>query len=121
MDEAGKQISSLSTEMGSAEERMLEAESVREMVARKERGEGVKRISRELGVDRKTVKRWLKLGSWQPRQVQRRVRQLDRFTEFLERRAAEWVITAPCCTANCKVWVSPAAMCRCSVIYGRNG
>jgi transposase len=89
MDEAGKQISSLSTEMGSAEERMLEAELVREMVARKERGEGVKRIARELGVDRKTVKRWLKLGSWQPRQVQRRVRQLDRFTEFLERRAAE--------------------------------
>jgi transposase len=89
MDEAGKQISSLSTEMGSAEERMLEAELVGEMVARKERGEGAKRIARELGVDRKTVKRWLKLGSWQPRQVQRRVRQLDRFTEFLERRAAE--------------------------------
>jgi transposase len=75
--------------MGSAEERMLEAELVREMVARKERGEGVKRIARELGVDRKTVKCWLKLGTWQPRQVQRRVRQLDRFAEFLERRAAE--------------------------------
>ena len=55
------------TEVGAAEERMLRADLVREMVARKERGEGAKRIARELGVDRKTVKRWLRLGSWQPR------------------------------------------------------
>jgi transposase len=68
---------------------MLEGELVREMVARKERGEGVKRIARELGVDRKTVKRWLRLGGWQPRQAQRRARQLDRFAEFLEQRAPE--------------------------------
>jgi hypothetical protein len=32
-------------------------------VARKERGEGAKRIARELAVDRKTVKRWRRLGS----------------------------------------------------------
>ena len=51
---------------------MLGTELVREMVARRERGEGIKRIARELGVDRKTVKRWLKLGAWQPRQPQRR-------------------------------------------------
>jgi transposase-like protein len=50
--------------MGSAEERMLEADLVQEMIARRERGEGIKRIARELGVDRKTVKRWLKLGAW---------------------------------------------------------
>jgi transposase-like protein len=68
---------------------MLGVELVQEMVARKERGEGVKRIARELGVDRKTVKRWLKLGAWQPREVQRRARQLDRFAEFIERRAPE--------------------------------
>jgi transposase len=59
------------------------------MVARRERGEGVKRIARELGVDRKTVKRWLRLGAWQPRQPQRRKRQLDHFAEFIERRAPE--------------------------------
>jgi len=68
---------------------MLGADLVREMVARRERGEGVKRIARELGVDRKTVKRWLRLGAWQPRQNRRRVRQLDRFAEFIERRAPE--------------------------------
>jgi Homeodomain-like domain len=76
-------------ESGLAEERMLGAEMVREMVARRERGQGVKRIARELGVDRKTVKRWLKLGVWQPRQTQRRARELDRFAEFLKQRAPE--------------------------------
>jgi len=63
---------------------MPETELAREMVARRERGEGIKRIARELGVDRKTVKRWLKLGAWQPRQAQRRARQLDRFAELID-------------------------------------
>ena len=60
-----------------------------EIIARKERGEGIKRIARELGVDRKTVKRWLKLGEWQPGQRRRRARQLDRFAEFFTQRAPE--------------------------------
>ena len=66
---------------------MLGQELVREMITRRERGDGVKQIARELGVDRKTVKRWLGLGGWQPRRQQRRRRQLDRFAEFIERRA----------------------------------
>ena len=41
---------------------MLGHKLVRETIARRERGGGVKRIGRELGVDRKTVKRWLRLG-----------------------------------------------------------
>ncbi len=67
MEERLNRVVSPPTEAGAAEERMLRADLVREMVARKERGEGAKRIARELGVDRKTIKRWLKLGSWQPR------------------------------------------------------
>ena len=89
MEEARDRIVSLSTTSGAAEERMLGADLVSEMVARKDRGAGIKQIARELGVDRKTVKRWLKLGAWQPRQVQRRARQLDRFAPFIERRAPE--------------------------------
>jgi transposase len=89
MEEEREPVVSASTECMSAEERMLGADLVQEMVARRERGEGIKRIARELGVDRKTVKRWLKLGQWQPRQPQRRRRQLDRFAEFIERRAPE--------------------------------
>ena len=89
MEEARDRIVSLSTASGAAEERMLGADLVSEMVARKDRGAGIKQIARELGVDRKTVRRWLKLGAWQPRQVQRRARQLDRFAPFIERRAPE--------------------------------
>jgi transposase len=89
MENEWEEVVSPTTELRSAEEPMLGAELVREMVVRRERGEGVKRIARELGVDRKTVKRWLRLGAWQPRQPQRRARQLDRFAELIERRAAE--------------------------------
>jgi transposase len=89
MEERFNRVVSPPTEVGSAEERMLRADLVREMVARKERGEGAKRIARELGVDRKTVKRWLKLGSWQPRRSHSRPRPIDRFAEFIERRAPE--------------------------------
>ncbi len=41
---------------------MLRADVVAQIVARVERGEGSRRIARELGVDRKTVRRWLKAG-----------------------------------------------------------
>jgi transposase len=89
MEEAQDRIVSLPREAGAVEERMLGTELVREIMARKERGEGVKRIARELGVDRKTVKRWLKLGSWQPRQPRSVPKPIDRFAEFVEQRAPE--------------------------------
>lgn len=88
MEEGLDRVVSLPSER-SAEKGMLGAELVREMVARKERGEGIKRIARELGVDRKTVKHWLKLGGWQPRRKQRRPRPIDRFAEFIEGRGPE--------------------------------
>src|SRR5712691_7617695 len=49
---------------GSAEGTMVQEDVVREILARLERGERVKRIARELGVDKKTVKRWRGLGGW---------------------------------------------------------
>jgi hypothetical protein len=53
--EPRERVVSSPTEARSVEERMLRAELVQEMAARKQRGEGIKRIARELGVDRKTV------------------------------------------------------------------
>jgi DNA invertase Pin-like site-specific DNA recombinase len=50
--------------MGAAEGQMLRADLVREMVARRERGESRRQIARELAVDRKTVRRWLRIGGW---------------------------------------------------------
>ena len=89
MEEGLDRVVSLPTEAGLAEERMLAADLVREIVARKERGEGAKRIARELGVDRKTVKRWLRLGRWQPRRSRQRHRPIERFSEFIEQRVSE--------------------------------
>jgi predicted transcriptional regulator len=70
-------------------ERMVRADMVAEIVARAERGEGSRRIARKLGVDRKTVRRWLKAGQWQPRQYQPRLRAIDAFGGFIERRGPE--------------------------------
>src|SRR5579875_889152 len=89
MEAEQDRVVSLPAEAGPAEERMLREDLVREMVARKERGEGVKRIARELGIDRKTVKRWLMLGDWQPRRVRQLPRPIDRFAEFIEQRVVE--------------------------------
>ncbi|GEM_PF-6616036 len=69
MEAEQDRVVSLRAESGLAEERMLRVDLVREIVARKERGEGVKLIARELGIDRKTVKRWLGCGAWQPRKA----------------------------------------------------
>jgi IS30 family transposase len=66
MEPVSDRVVSLPRESGSVEERMLKGDLVREMVARKERGAGIKRIARELGVDRKTVRRWLKVGGCRP-------------------------------------------------------
>lgn len=52
MEEEQDRVVSLPAEAGPAEERMLRVDLVREIVARKQRGEGVKRIARELAVDR---------------------------------------------------------------------
>src|SRR5438445_9556834 len=73
---------------GSAEETMVQEEVVREILARLERGERVKRIARELGVDKKTVKRWRQLGGWRA-QRRRRQQQLEPFRDFLTRRGPE--------------------------------
>jgi hypothetical protein len=58
------QVVSLPSATYSAEETMLREDGVREILARLARGDGVKRIARELGIDRNTVKRWRRLGAW---------------------------------------------------------
>jgi len=68
---------------------MLREDVVREILARLERGEGIKRIARELGVDRKTVKAWRRRGQWRPRPAGPRARALDRYTAFLDGRGPE--------------------------------
>jgi transposase len=88
MDEQKEPVGSPSRAHPSPEEPMLREDVVRELLARLERGEGVKRVARELGVDRKTVKRWRQVGQWR-RQVRRRTRQIDSFIPFIEQRGPE--------------------------------
>jgi transposase len=68
---------------------MIREDVVRELLARLARGEGVKRIARELGVDRKTVKAWRQRGGWRPRPPGGRRRALEAFAPFIEARAPE--------------------------------
>lgn len=72
-----------------SEEPMLHEETVQEVLARLARGESVKAIARELRMDRKTVKRWRRLGQWQPRQGRPRPRSLDPYLDRLAQRGPE--------------------------------
>jgi len=51
---------------------MVEPETVAAMLRLKQLGWGSKRIARELGVNRGTVKRYLGAGGWQPFERSRR-------------------------------------------------
>jgi transposase len=68
---------------------MLGGELVGEILALRERGESTRRIAQELAVDRKTVRRWLRIGGWQPRQSPVRPRVIDRYASFIEQRGPE--------------------------------
>jgi hypothetical protein len=73
----------------SGEEPMLQADTVQEVLARLARGESVKALARELGVDRKTVKRWRRLGQWRPRQGRPRPQGVDPYRDWLIQRGPE--------------------------------
>ena len=88
MEQEPLAVPSPSIPAGSAEGTMVQEDVVREILARLERGERVKRIARELGVDKKTVKRWRHLGGWRA-QRRRRRQQLEPFREFITRRGPE--------------------------------
>ena len=89
MEEHLEGVAFPSTQSGAAEERMLREDLVREVAARRERGESTRRIARELGVDRKTIRRWLRIGGWRPRQNGERRRAIDAFVTFIDRRGPE--------------------------------
>ena len=49
----------------------------------------MKAIARELGVDRKTIKRWRRRGAWRPRALRVYTKAIDAHRVFLERRGPE--------------------------------
>jgi transposase len=65
---------------------MVEPEGVAAMLRLKELGWGSKRIARELGVSRGTVKRYLEAGGWQPFKSPQRRKLLDGHADWLRER-----------------------------------
>jgi transposase len=88
MDRVGE-VEILSTAPGGAVEGGLVSETQWGAVrGLRERGVSVRRIARELGLDRKTVRKWLR-QEWREQRRRCRGRELDRFAEFLRGRAPE--------------------------------
>ena len=63
---------------------MLSVYMVREIVARRNQGQSIRMISRDLSVDRRTVKRWLRLGKWEARRLPLRSRPIDQYASLVE-------------------------------------
>ena len=89
MDEITTDVGSTSATTTPVESSMLHEDAVREVLARLARGEHVKTIARELGVDKKTIKRWRQRGAWRARQPRVYVKAIDTHRAFLERRGPE--------------------------------
>src|SRR5512138_1026441 len=67
-------------------EEMLAPDEVAAMMRLHSLGWGSKRIARELGCDRKTVKRYLQKGGWRPYRSPRRAKALDGLEDWLAER-----------------------------------
>ena len=89
MDDQAKDVGSTPVPGAPVEGWMLREDVVREVLARLARGEHVKAIARELGVDKKTIKRWRHRGGWQPRAPRVYPKAIDAHRPFLERRGPE--------------------------------
>jgi hypothetical protein len=88
MEQIAVEVSLPPTGLESLEGLMLKEDVVREVLSRIERGEKVKAIAPELGVDRKTIKRWRRIGGWRA-QKRKRSRTMDAFSDFIRRRGPE--------------------------------
>ena len=67
---------------------MLKPEIVEELLAWLGRGEKVKRLAAEYGVDRKTIRAWRARGHYQPRAPRPHKSMLDPHAAWLTARAA---------------------------------
>lgn len=73
-------------EVGQGSEKMLAAQEVQRMLALSALGWGAKRISRELGCSRNTVREYLRQGGWRPMEVSNRASVLEPHKEWLAER-----------------------------------
>src|SRR3954469_8748473 len=76
----------LLVEAGRGGETMLAPQEVQKMLALSALGWGAKRISRELGCSRNTVREYLRQGGWRPMDVSPRAGVLEPHGEWLAER-----------------------------------
>jgi transposase len=84
MDEVIEQAPAV--DVGRGSETMLAAQEVQRMLGLKAPGWGSKRISRELGCSRNTVREYLRRGGWRPMDVSSRAGSLEPHQEWLAER-----------------------------------
>ena len=89
MDDPQRDVGSTAATDTPVEGWMLREDIVREVLARLARGECVKAIARERGVDKKTIKRWRARGEWRPRTTAAQAKAIDAYRLFLARRGPE--------------------------------
>ena len=89
MDDPQRDVGSTAATDTPVEGWMLREDIVREVLARLARGECVKAIARELGVDKKTIKRWRARGEWRPQTTAAQAKAIDAYRLFLARRGPE--------------------------------
>ena len=89
MDDQPKDVGSPRATGSPVEGWMLREDVVREVLARLTRGEPVKSIARELGVTKKTIKRWRRRGAWRARGTPPRPKAIDPYQPFLVQRGPE--------------------------------
>ena len=89
MDDQATDVGSTPVPGAPVEGWMLREDVVREVLARLARGEHVKTIARELGVDKKTIKRWRQRGAWRARTPRVYPKAIDAHQVFLARRGPE--------------------------------
>lgn len=79
-------VQALKVEEGRRSETMLAPQEVQKMLALQALGWGSKRISRELGCSRNTVRAYLREGGWKPMDTSRRTKALNEHQEWLAER-----------------------------------
>ncbi len=88
MDESSRQEILVAAPVGAAEGELISESEWGAVRALRERGMSLRRIARELDLDIKTVRKWVRQG-WRAQQRSPRGRSLDRHEEFLRARAPE--------------------------------
>jgi transposase len=73
-------------EVGQGSEKMLAPQEVQRMLALSALGWGAKRISREIGCSRNTVREYLRRGGWRPMEVSARASALEPHRQWLAER-----------------------------------